>query len=80
MTLDQIDNGTKNYIKLLFSEDSGVSMMRVCTFLCVIVSSSLAFLGMIMGKDLASTAVLCGSFLSAGMIGKTIQKFAENKQ
>lgn len=56
------------FLRSLFSEDSGVSMMRVLSLLSLMIGGYLA----ITGKDTLVTV-----FVSAAFLGKTSQKYLE---
>jgi lysylphosphatidylglycerol synthetase-like protein (DUF2156 family) len=66
-------------IKEMLSEDSGVSSMRVMSFLSLIIACLLALFGMYRSVDLSELAVLCGAFIVPAMGAKAVQKFAESK-
>ena len=59
------------FLKSLFSEDSPISMMRLISFISLIIGAYLA----LHGKD---TSV--GIFVYAAFSGKAIQKIIETKQ
>ena len=65
------------WFKDLFSESSDVSMGRFLSFICVIAACAVALKAVVSGSNLSEAAVLCGTFLGAGISGKVISKFAE---
>jgi hypothetical protein len=65
--------------KDLFSNSDNVSMIRLCLFFCVIISGLSALLGIFLNRDLVGIAAIISALLSFAYIGKSIQKFAENK-
>ena len=70
-----------NWLKQLFSDSGTVSMVRVLSFMCVITASLLAFIGIYAAnRSLESIAVLCGTFLGAGLGAKVMQKGIESSK
>lgn len=67
------------FMKSFFSENSEYSMMRLLSFLCVVMAAGIAIHAISSKSDLSETAVLCGVFLTAGIGGKVIQKVSEAK-
>lgn len=68
----------KAWLQKLFSEHGDVSMVRLLSLVCVITASVLAMLGMYTtNHTLESVAILCGTFLTAGMGAKVLQKRIE---
>lgn len=63
--------------RMVFSEESGISMMRVMSLVSLTVGSILGLAGLWMRIDLTQLALLCGVFVGAAFGGKTVQKFAE---
>lgn len=70
----------EQWLKGIFKPNSDVSSMRVMSMLCTITACLIGFCGLLMGKDLASLSMLCGTFLSGAMVGKVAQKHVENKE
>lgn len=69
----------KQLLLSLFSDSSGLSMMRLLSLICVLTACIIAIYGIIKGHDLNAVAMLCGAFLAAGISGKVVQKFGEKK-
>lgn len=72
----------KKWLRELLAEQEGggsPSMARFVTFACLIIAALIAFIGLAKGLDLSGTAILCSTFLGAGVGGKVIQKFAEKE-
>jgi hypothetical protein len=68
------------WLRSLFSENGTVSMVRVLSLICIVTASTLAFIGMFTtSHTLESVAILCGTFLGAGMGAKVVQKRMESK-
>lgn len=68
----------KQWLQQLFSESGGVSMVRVLSLVCILTASILAFYGMHNSThSLEAVAILCGTFLTAGMGAKVLQKRSE---
>lgn len=59
-----------NFIKDFFSDDSGASMMRLLSFLSLIIAGGLAYTG----KDVSVSV-----FVIAAFGGKVLQKHIETK-
>jgi hypothetical protein len=67
-----------NFLSKLFSEDGGVSMMRVMSILSLLAGIAIAFVGL--GKvpvDYSGIALLTSAFLGAAFGGKVMQKRVE---
>jgi hypothetical protein len=68
----------RQWLSKLFSESSGVSMMRVMSFICCVAAVTIAIVGLNkVPIDYSGLALLCSSFLSAAMGGKILQKKLE---
>jgi len=65
------------WFKDAFSESSDVSMMRVLSFTCVASACLIACVGLYKGSNLSELSILCGTFLTAGISGKVLQKKSE---
>jgi hypothetical protein len=69
-----------DYIRKLLADHAGdPSSMRVMSFLSLITGIVLASVGLAVGKDLSSLAVLSGVFVGAAFGGKAAQSSIENK-
>lgn len=68
-----------NFIKALCSESGSVSMTRVMSALCIVMSCIIIIYGMIRGIDLNSLAGICSTFLGFGFGAKVVQKSLESK-
>lgn len=67
-----------NFLRQLFSESSGVSMMRIMSFLALTAGIGIAFYGMTkLPVDYSGIALLTSVFLSAAFGGKVLQKRIE---
>lgn len=66
-----------NWLKDAFSESSDVSMMRLLSFVCVVSACVIACTGLYKGANLSELSILCGTFLTAGISGKVLQKNSE---
>lgn len=66
-------------MKEMFSESGDISMMRIIAFICVITACGVAIAGLAMDKDINAIAMLCGTFLGAGITGKVVQRSIEVK-
>ena len=64
----------------LFSEESNISMMRILSFISTIAGVAIAFVGMIMGRDLIGLSALAGVFVGTAFAGKVVQKIQEVKE
>lgn len=68
----------KQWLKALFSEQSGVSMMRVMSIISLLVGCAVAFVGLNkMPVDYSGISLLVSVFLSAAFGGKVMQKRIE---
>lgn len=67
------------WFKALFSETGDVSMMRLLSLICVLSASAIGLKVAALGGDMSAAAILCSTFLSAGIAGKVLQKNAEVK-
>ena len=68
----------KQWLLALFSETSGVSMMRVMSFVSLIVGCTVAFVGLNKTPiDYSGISLLVSVFLSAAFGGKVMQKRIE---
>jgi hypothetical protein len=67
------------WFKALFSETGDVSMMRLLSLICVLSASAIGLKVATVGGDMGTAAVLCSTFLSAGIAGKVLQKKDEAK-
>lgn len=68
----------REFLKELFSEDSGVSMMRIMSILALMAGIGIAFYGMTkLPVDYSGIALLTSVFLSAAFGGKVLQKRIE---
>ena len=66
------------WVKALFSSSSGVSMMRVLSFISCLAAIAIAFHGIDADKpDYSGLSILCGVFLGAAFGGKVAQKGME---
>lgn len=71
----------KHWLRGLFSENGGVSMIRVLSLLCTVSAVIIAMAGISSTKHtLESVAILCGTFLTAGLGAKVLQKKTEVAQ
>lgn len=70
----------KKLLMELIDENSPVSSMRVMSLICVITAAIIAIVGMEQGKDLSQLAMICGTFLGAGLTGKVTQKIVEKNE
>lgn len=61
-------------MKDFFKETGEMSMMRLLSFMCVLIACIIAMTGLLLDKDVVS---LVSAFLSAGMLGKAVQSFSE---
>lgn len=66
----------KQWLLDLFKDDSGVSMMRVLSLICVLTACGMAIDGAKNGRDVSG---ICATFLAAGIGGKVGQKVVEVK-
>jgi len=60
-----------------FRDDTHMSMMRVCQFMCVLTAAIVALVCVILGRELSTAAVLVGALLVPAFGGKAIQAFSE---
>lgn len=60
-----------------FSENTGVSSMRLMSMISLLVASAIAFIGLFKGSDLANLSILSGVFLGGSFGGKVMQKRSE---
>ena len=68
----------KTWLSQLFSESGGVSMVRLLSLICTVAAVIIAIVGMYTDKHtLEAVAILCGTFLTAGIGGKVAQKIVE---
>lgn len=68
----------RDFFSKLFSENGGVSAMRVMAMLCCIAAIVIAIIGLSHSPvDYSGLSLLCGAFLSAAMGGKLLQKKVE---
>ena len=68
----------KDFFRKLFSENSGVSMMRIMSLLALLASIVIAFVGMNkLPVDYSGISLLVSVFLSAAFGGKVLQKRIE---
>jgi uncharacterized membrane protein len=68
-----------NWLRGIFSSTSEVSSMRVMTMLALLTGCFVGIVGIYKDRNLAELSILCGTFLSAAMTGKIMQKNIENK-
>lgn len=67
-----------DFLKKLFAEGSGVSMMRVMSIIALIAGVAVAFVGMNkLPVDYSGISLLVSVFLSAAFGGKVMQKRIE---
>lgn len=66
-----------NFLKALFSENSGVSSMRVMSMMSLIIGGYIAIHGLDTKADLVGLAALAAVFVSAAFGGKVMQKSIE---
>lgn len=69
----------KEWLLKLLSQSSGVSAMRVMSFISLLSGIIIAFVGVYENKDLSALAVLVGVFVGSAFAGKAVQKFSEAK-
>lgn len=69
----------KDWLTKLFSEDSGVSSMRVMAFVSLFAGVTIAFIGVFRGSDLMGLSALAGVFVGSAFAGKAVQKAQEIK-
>lgn len=68
----------KREVPSLFSDKSGVSMMRVMSFVCVMTAICVAITGVFReNPDYLGLSEICGTFLAAAFAGKAYQKKVE---
>jgi hypothetical protein len=67
-------------LERLFSEESPISMMRILSLIGTITGVALAFVGVIMNRDLMGLSTLVGVFVGASFAGKVVQKIHEVKE
>lgn len=68
----------KQWLSRLFSESSGVSMMRVMSFICCLAAVAIAIVGLNKAPvDYSGLSLLCSSFLAGAFGGKLSQKKLE---
>jgi len=67
------------WIKGFFKDTGDQSMGRLLSFITVLSAVVIACYGIVKGVDLSTLAVLCGTFLGAGIGGKVVQSFAEKE-
>jgi hypothetical protein len=70
----------KSILRELFSENSGISSMRVMSMMSLLIGAYLAIHGIDKDVDLNALAILCSVFIGAAFTGKVAQKFAEKKE
>jgi hypothetical protein len=68
-----------HFLRDLFSDKGSVSMVRVMSFIAILISGYVAIYGLNSHADLNGLAMLCGVFLSAAFAGKVSQKMVETK-
>lgn len=68
-----------DFIRLLFSEGSDVSSMRIMSFMSLLIGGYIAIYGMYKNMDLAELAILSSVFVGAAFGGKIMQKIQEVK-
>ena len=67
-----------NWFNKLLAENGEISMVRLLSLMCVTTASVLAFLGIYStSHSLESVSMLCGTFLTAGLTAKVMQKKME---
>ena len=69
----------KDFVKQLFSSESGVSAMRVMGTYSLIIGSILACIGLYKGSDLVGLSALVSVFVGSAFAGKVLQKVQELK-
>lgn len=70
-----------NWFNKLLAENGAVSMVRLLSLICVVTASVLAFAGIYSTThSLESVSMLCGTFLTAGLTAKVMQKKMEISQ
>jgi hypothetical protein len=68
----------KKFILALFSENGGVSMMRVMSLICCLAAIVITYVGLCKAEvDYTGLSILSGTFLSAAFGGKLVQKHLE---
>jgi hypothetical protein len=69
-----------DYLKKLLADNAGdPSSMRVMSFIALFAGVIIAGVGLAMGKDLSSLAILSGVFVGGAFTGKVAQSSIENK-
>jgi len=68
-----------NLLSQLLSDTGNISMMRALSLICVLTATGIAIHAISAGSDLNATAILCSTFLGAGIGGKIAQKSFEVK-
>lgn len=66
------------WLKSLFSQDSGVSSMRLMSFISLFLGGAIAIAGLAMKVNLTELSILVGVFVGSAFGGKAVQKFAEH--
>jgi hypothetical protein len=67
------------FLRDLFSDRGGVSMVRVMSLIATFIAGYVAIRGLEEHADLNGLAMLCGTFLGAAFAGKVSQKMVETK-
>lgn len=60
-----------------FRADTKLSIMRILSFMCVIVALVVAILIVALDRDLAAGAAMVTAILTPAFLGKAVQTFAE---
>lgn len=68
-----------NWFKMLFSEEEGVSCMRIMSMLSLFFAFAIAVVSLYLKEDLTKVAILCGVFVGPAFAGKAYQKSLETK-
>lgn len=72
-------NNALKYLKALISDNGNVSMTRFLSLVCVVSAVLIALAGLTIGKwSPEALAVLCGTFLGAGLGAKVYQRSIES--
>lgn len=67
-----------DFLKKLFSENGGVSMMRIMTLACCLAAITMAIVGLSkVPVDYSGLSLLCSTFLAGAFGGKVAQKKLE---
>lgn len=67
------------YLRQLCTAGTGISSMRLMSFISLGVGSVIGIVGLVMRVNLSELAILSGVFVTSAFGGKALQKFAENK-